>query len=96
MTAAINGTWSLNEKEFFIIQHVKVFDIEELVVQYEATAVSTSKVASKGLKYKKVYQIGTVNFETVNSRELTLSVVQNYQGSEFTIKRFGPTVGKFR
>lgn len=95
-TAVITGTWSLDGKETFVIEHNKIFDVEELVIAYSALASAASnQKAIKGMNYKKVYQIGTMNFETVNSREITLSVVQNYQGKSFAIKRFGPGANKY-
>jgi hypothetical protein len=77
-----------SEAEFYKIEKRKSLDCEEILLTYVAKNVSINRS----------YQVGILNFETINNNDITLAIVQNcdYDFHEFTLLRLGPKTGQNR
>lgn len=74
--------------EFFKIEKKKFIDIEEVHFTY----------TSKNCSMTRGYQLGTLNYETVQANDVILGSVQNVSDSflEMVILRLGPKTGQTR
>ena len=76
------------EVEFYRIEKRKIMEIEELHFTY----------VTKGVSMSRSYQIGVLNYESINGNNVVLGIIQNCDEffHEFSLVRLGPKVGQSR
>lgn len=72
-----------DEDEVFEIEKVHYSSVEEITFTYDD-------------KIKRSYQVGTLNYQTINSSNVSISVVQvcNHDFTEITVLHMGPECGQ--